>query len=58
MSTITMSDAAREAYNAYQREWHRKNKDKAKEYRAKAWEKKAQQIAAEREAAQSETENK
>ena len=36
-----MSEAAREARNAYQREWYRKNKDKAKDSQARYWEHKA-----------------
>ena len=48
---VTMTDEARAALNAYQREWRKKNKDKAREYRARHWEKKARQLAAEREAA-------
>ena len=45
---VTMTDEARAALNAYQREWRKKNKDKEREYRARHWEKKAQQLAAER----------
>ena len=48
---VTMTDEARAALNAYQREWRKKNKDKEREYRARHREKKARQLAAEREAA-------
>lgn len=36
-----MTDAAKEARRAYQREWYRKNKDKAKQRQRKYWERKA-----------------
>ena len=36
-----MSEAAREARKAYQREWNRKNKDKVKANQARYWERKA-----------------
>lgn len=32
-----MTEAAKEARRAYQREWRRKNRDKVKEYNAKYW---------------------
>jgi hypothetical protein len=32
-----MTDAAREARRAYQREWRRRNPDKVKEYAARYW---------------------
>ena len=54
---VTMTDEARAALNAYQREWRKNNKDKEREYRARHWEKKAQQLAAEREAAKNEQES-
>ena len=40
-----MTDAAREARNAYMREWYRKNKDKARAHTLKYWEKKAMQAS-------------
>lgn len=39
-----MDNAARDARNAYRREWYRKNKDKAKAQQEKYWERKAQKI--------------
>ena len=53
----TMTAEARAALNAYQREWRKNNKDKAREYRARHWEKKAKQLAAEREAVKNEQES-
>lgn len=47
-----MSNAAREAQNAYKRAWYGKNKDKQKEYNKTYWEKKAREQA---EAAEQET---
>lgn len=38
-----MTDEAREARNAYMREWKRKNKDKVKAARERYWEKKARE---------------
>lgn len=37
---MAMTDAAREARNAYKREWYRKNPDKRKEYQERYWQKK------------------
>ena len=37
---MAMTDAAREARNAYKREWYRKNPDKRKEYQERDWQKK------------------
>ena len=48
---VTMTDEARAALNAHQREWRKQNKDNAREYRARHWEKKARQLASEIEAA-------
>lgn len=36
-----MTDEARKAKNAYQREWRRKNRDKVSAQNARYWEKKA-----------------
>lgn len=36
-----MTEEAREARRAYQREWNRKNKDKVKANQARYWERKA-----------------
>lgn len=44
-----MDNAAREAMNAYRREWYRKNKDKAKAQRERYWRKKAEKLNAETE---------
>lgn len=41
--------AAREAQNAYNREWYRKNPDKAKAIRQRYWAKKAEQMKREQE---------
>lgn len=38
-----MTDEAREARNAYMREWRKKNKDKVKAARERHWEKKARE---------------
>lgn len=40
-----MSEAAREAQNAYKRAWYEKNKDKQKKYNKTYWEKKAKEQA-------------
>lgn len=37
-----MTDAAREARNAYRREWYKKNKDKVKQQQANYWQRKAE----------------
>lgn len=37
----TMNDDAREARNAYKREWYAKNKDKQREYERRYWKRKA-----------------
>ena len=37
-----MTDQAKEARNAYRREWNRKNPDKLKEYQARYWQRKAE----------------
>ena len=39
----TLSDEAREARNAYLREWRHKNKDKVKAQKDRYWEKKARE---------------
>ena len=36
-----ISEAAKEKRNAYKREWYRKNKERAKLYNLKYWERKA-----------------
>ena len=40
----TMTDAAREAQNAYKRAWNARNPDKNKEYQRRYWAKKAKEI--------------
>ena len=49
--SMTMTDAAREAANAYKREWNKRNPEKNKEYQRRYWAKKA----AEAQAAQEKT---
>lgn len=44
-----MTEAARQARNAYRRNWYHKNKDKARAQVARYWEKKAAQAAQEKE---------
>lgn len=44
--TDTQAEKAREARNAYRREWYRKNKDKAKAIQQRYWLKKARQADA------------
>lgn len=39
-----MSEEARQAYNAYMREWRKKNKDKAKAAQQRYWEKKNKEL--------------
>lgn len=39
---LKLSDAAKEARNAYKRAWNAKNKDKVKAATARYWERKAQ----------------
>lgn len=39
-----MTKAAREAYNAYMREWRKKNPDKASAHRERYWEKRAAEM--------------
>lgn len=41
---MTMTAEAREAYNAYMREWHKRNPTKNAEYKASHWERKAAQL--------------
>lgn len=36
-----LSDAAKEARRAYQREWYARNREKVADYNAKRWERKA-----------------
>ena len=43
----TMSEAAREARNAYKRKWAKENPDKVKAATRRYWEKKAQAATAE-----------
>ena len=42
-----MTAEAKEARNAYRREWYRNNKDKAKAQRERYWQKKAEAMKAE-----------
>ena len=39
-----MTDKAREARNAYKREWYRKNPDKRKEYQERYWNRQAEKM--------------
>ena len=39
----TMSEAAREARNAYKRKWYKENTEKVKAANARYWERKAQE---------------
>ena len=39
---MSITDEAREARNAYKREWYAKNKDKQREYERRYWAKKSQ----------------
>lgn len=57
MSNTTMTAEAKNAYNAYMREWRQKNPTKNAEYKARHWEKKAREME-EREAAQIEKDRK
>lgn len=43
---MTLSKEAKEARNAYRREWYRKNKDKAKAQVERYWQKKADEMKA------------
>lgn len=45
-NTITLSDAAREARNAYRRKWAKENPDKIKAATRKYWERKAREMEA------------
>ncbi len=38
---MALSQEAREARRAYQREWRKKNRDKVREYEKRYWERKA-----------------
>ena len=42
-----LTDKAREARNAYQREWNRKNREKVREHQRRYWERKAAELEAE-----------
>lgn len=44
---LVISDAAREARNAYKREWNKKNPDKVKAASERYWEKKAKEMQGE-----------
>ena len=57
MSNTTMTAEAKNAYNAYMREWRQKNHTKNAEYKARHREKKAREME-EREAAQIEKDRK
>lgn len=41
---MTMTDAAREAANAYKRAWNKRNPEKNKEYQRRYWAKKAKEM--------------
>lgn len=45
-TTNTMSEAAREARNAYKRKWAKDNPEKVKAATRRYWEKKAQEVTA------------
>lgn len=49
MSDAERREAARQARNAYHREWRAKNKDKVKANNDRYWEKKAEQLQEEAE---------
>lgn len=57
MSSTTMTAEAKNAYNAYMREWRQKNPTKNAEYKKRYWERKAAELE-EREAAQIEKDRK
>ena len=57
MSNTTMTAEAKNAYNAYMREWRQKNPTKNAEYKARHWQRKAREME-EREAAQIEKDRK
>ena len=42
--SMTMTDAAREAANAYKRAWNKRNPEKNKEYQRRYWAKKAKEM--------------
>ena len=52
-----MTPEAKAAFNAYMREWRKKNRDKEREYKARYWQKVASEME-EREAAQIENDRK
>ena len=39
---MAMTDAAREARNAYKRKWYKENPDKRRKYQERYWQKKTQ----------------
>ncbi len=43
-----MNEKAKQARNAYKREWNRKNRDKVKKHQEAYWEKKAREAEAEK----------
>lgn len=51
-----MTEAAREARNAYRRKWYSRNRDKQREYNKTYWEKKAAAQAAQEEKTETELE--
>jgi len=46
-SARSMSDAAREARNAYKRKWNQEHPEKQREYQCRYWERKGQGAAKE-----------
>ena len=52
-----MTPEAKAAFNAYMREWRKKNRDKEREYKARYWQKVASEMG-EREEAQIENDRK
>ena len=51
-----MTEAAREARNAYRRKWYSRNRDKQREYNKTYWEKKAAAQATQEEKTETESE--
>lgn len=46
-ASMATKEAAREARNAYKREWYKKNREKSKAYQEKYWTKKALEASGE-----------
>lgn len=54
---MALSEKARKAKNAYQREWRRRNPEKIKEYTKRHWERMAERLEKEDDTASAEDEN-